>query len=388
MLLPSSVSRSLCSTSSSATLPLNTTHTFFPLVLHSPTHQADLPPTITHLQTTGWALHFAFASYRIIERFGLEGNSKGHLVQPPAMSRYIFSQTRLLRAPANLTLNVSRDGASPTSLGNLFQGFTTLIINNLFLMSSLHLPSSSLKPLPLVLSLQALLKSLAPSFLQAPFRYWKAAIRSPHSLLFSRLNSSRSLSLFSQPRCSSPHIFVVALLPIKPRRKWLNLEADSILESPVSWLHSSSNHFCPLLQVFSCLDLQLFEYCTWLGCSKPPALANRLSGASDLLGRDVLDFTGDTWQQEKKTNVLCETWKHIWAVAWNHVASMGQHFAESLGLYYQASKMVHAHSQNNWTFLMASSATPTLVCTNNRWLLCSGPWQLYWKWPNQQTPNI
>ncbi|KAK4826957.1 hypothetical protein QYF61_012806 [Mycteria americana] len=33
----------------------------------------------------------------------------------------------LLRAPSNLTLNVSRDGTSTTSLGNLFQCFTTLI---------------------------------------------------------------------------------------------------------------------------------------------------------------------------------------------------------------------------------------------------------------------
>ncbi|KAK4818403.1 hypothetical protein QYF61_012324 [Mycteria americana] len=82
---------------------------------------------------------------------------------------------RLLRAPSNLTLNVSRDGASTTSLGNLVQCFTTLIVKNFFLISSLNLPSCSLKPLPLVLSQQARLKilkghnkvSLEPSFLQA-----------------------------------------------------------------------------------------------------------------------------------------------------------------------------------------------------------------------------
>lgn len=62
--------------------------------------------------------------------------------------------------------------------------------------------------------------------------------------------------------------------------------------------------------MFACLDLQLSEYRTWLGGTNPPALADRLSGASDLLGRDVLDFTGDTWQKEKETNALCETWKH------------------------------------------------------------------------------
>ncbi|KAK4818489.1 hypothetical protein QYF61_014219 [Mycteria americana] len=72
---------------------------------------------------------------------------------------------RLLRAPSNLTWNVARDGASTTSLGSLFQCLTTLIVKNVFLKSSLNLPSLSLKPLLLVLSQQALLKSLSPSLL-------------------------------------------------------------------------------------------------------------------------------------------------------------------------------------------------------------------------------
>lgn len=62
---------------------------------------------------------------RIVEPFGLEGTFKGHLVQRPAMSRDIFN--RLLRASSNLTLNVSQDGASVTSLGDLCQCFTTLV---------------------------------------------------------------------------------------------------------------------------------------------------------------------------------------------------------------------------------------------------------------------
>ena len=71
----------------------------------------------------------------------LEGTFRGHLVQPPAVSRDIFNQTRLLRAPSNLTWNVSRDAASTTSLGNLCQGSATLIIKNFFLLSSLTLSS-------------------------------------------------------------------------------------------------------------------------------------------------------------------------------------------------------------------------------------------------------
>jgi len=82
------------------------------------------------------------------------------------MIRDIFNSIRLLRAPCNLILSVSRDGASTTSLGNLHQCFTTLIIENLFLTSALNLAFFGLKPLPLVLSHQALLTSLSPSMVK------------------------------------------------------------------------------------------------------------------------------------------------------------------------------------------------------------------------------
>jgi len=95
---------------------------------------------------------------------------KGHLAQPPAMSRDIFNWIRLLRAPSNLAWHVPRDGVSPASLGNLGQGFTNVSIKNFFLTSSLNLPSFSLNPSPLVLSQQALLKSLSSSFLRAPLK--------------------------------------------------------------------------------------------------------------------------------------------------------------------------------------------------------------------------
>jgi len=78
------------------------------------------------------------------------------------MSRDTFYKTRLLRAPSNLMLKVSRDGASTMSLGNLFQCFT---VKNFFIISSLNLPSISLKPLPLVLLQQALLKRFSQKFL-------------------------------------------------------------------------------------------------------------------------------------------------------------------------------------------------------------------------------
>ena len=96
------------------------------------------------------------------DALGWKGPSRGN---PPAVSRNIFNQTRLLRAPSNLALNASRDGASPTSLGSPSQCLTTLVVNNSFLTSSVNLPFFSLDPSPLLLSQQALLKSLSPAFL-------------------------------------------------------------------------------------------------------------------------------------------------------------------------------------------------------------------------------
>ena len=105
----------------------------------------------------------------------------------PARSEGTFNHFRLLRAPSNLTLKASRDGTSTTSLGNLFQCFTTLIVKNVFLASSLNLPSFSLKWLPLDLLQQVLLKFLSPCFLSARLKYWKATGRHPQSLLFSNV---------------------------------------------------------------------------------------------------------------------------------------------------------------------------------------------------------
>ncbi|KAK4827199.1 hypothetical protein QYF61_015227, partial [Mycteria americana] len=65
--------------------------------------------------------------------------------------RALKAKIRLLKAPSNLTLYTSNDGASTTSLGNLVERPTTIIVKNFFLMSNLNLPSFSLKPLLLVL---------------------------------------------------------------------------------------------------------------------------------------------------------------------------------------------------------------------------------------------
>lgn len=43
-------------------------------------------------------------------------------------------------------------------------------------MSNVNVASPSLKPIPIILSLYAFVKSLSPSILQAPFKHWKATI--------------------------------------------------------------------------------------------------------------------------------------------------------------------------------------------------------------------
>jgi len=76
------------------------------------------------------------------------------------MSRDIFHQPRVLRAPSNLALSTAREGAATASPGNLGQGLTTLMGKNFFLISHLNLPSFSSEPLPLVLSLHAQLEDM------------------------------------------------------------------------------------------------------------------------------------------------------------------------------------------------------------------------------------
>jgi len=96
----------------------------------------------------------------------LEGTLQIIWSNPRAVGRDTFHQPRVLRALSNLALDTAREGK--TSLGNLGQAITTLTGKNFFLLSSLNLPSFSLKPLPLVLSLHALVKSPSPALLQAP----------------------------------------------------------------------------------------------------------------------------------------------------------------------------------------------------------------------------
>ena len=107
---------------------------------------------------------------RIIELLELKRNVNGHPVQLPCNEQGHLHVIKELRTLSSLTLNVSRDGASTASQDFLFQCLTIFIVKNYFLISDLNLPPFSLKPFPLVLSQQTLLKSLSPSYLWPPYR--------------------------------------------------------------------------------------------------------------------------------------------------------------------------------------------------------------------------
>ena len=97
--------------------------------------------------------------------FKLEGGLKITYSNSTAMNGDTYSYVRLLSSLSSLTLNVSRDGTSTTSLSYTFQGFITLIVKVFFLICNLNLHSFSLKSFPIVLQQQNLLKSLSSSFL-------------------------------------------------------------------------------------------------------------------------------------------------------------------------------------------------------------------------------
>lgn len=133
--------------------------------------------------------------YRMIEPLELERTFKGPSLTPLQWTG-TSTEIRLLRAWSSL--NVSEDRASTNHLpGKPFPVSHHHCCRKLPLYLRKISPFFSLKPFPLVLSQQALLKSLSPSLLLHPFTYWRSAIRFPWSSLFSRLISPSSLRLFS-----------------------------------------------------------------------------------------------------------------------------------------------------------------------------------------------
>jgi len=123
--------------------------------------------------------------------------------QHPAMCRVANHQTRLPRAPSSLALNASRDGASPTSLGNPFQCVTTLWVKNFFQISNLNLPCPSLKPFPLVLPLPT--PALSLRLWKSIKELWSDGCTSQGGFLAAPLSQAPGRQQISQRRGSAQH---------------------------------------------------------------------------------------------------------------------------------------------------------------------------------------
>lgn len=85
----------------------------------------------------------------IIECLWLEGTLEIFKFKSFAMGMVTFYWNRLPRFPSNVDLNISRDGASTSSLYSLFLCITILIVNNFFLMPYINIYYFSLEPLAL-----------------------------------------------------------------------------------------------------------------------------------------------------------------------------------------------------------------------------------------------
>jgi len=121
-------------------------------------------------------------------------------------------------------------------------------------MSSGILPSFTLELFHLVLSQQSLLRSLSPSLLYTPFRYRRAAVRSPRSLLFSRLNLLLCLMIF---QISFIHY---VLSEVTPKHCLHEFYQYRIVSRTETWLWSSHCSLCPLETVSSEICCQSHRY--------------------------------------------------------------------------------------------------------------------------------
>ena len=108
-------------------------------------------------------------------------------------------------------------------LGQPVQCVTTLWGKNFRLISNLNFLCLSLKPFPLVLSLSTFIKSCSPSCLYGPFKYWKATMRPPWILLFSKQAQLPRPFLIGELLQLSDHLSGPPLDPLQELRVFLSV---------------------------------------------------------------------------------------------------------------------------------------------------------------------
>ena len=179
----------------------------------------------------------------------MEGSYNDHLVQWPDQFRADQKLKHVKRCIFQMPLDTwtllaaDRPGASTTSLGSLFQCLTTLSVKKCFLMSSVNLLWHSFEPFPCGLSLDTRKKNSAPPSPRPLLRMLWRAMRSPLSLLFSRLNNPKVLSCSSQDFPSSPFTTFVALLWMHPRTftSFFNGGTQTCTQHP-RWGHTNAEY--------------------------------------------------------------------------------------------------------------------------------------------------
>ena len=96
--------------------------------------------------------------------FELEGTLKSHLVQLPCNEQGHLQLHQVAQSPIQPDIECLQ-GWGIHHLSGQPVPVPHFIVKNLYLITSLNLPSSGLKPFPLVLSKPTLLQSLPPPFL-------------------------------------------------------------------------------------------------------------------------------------------------------------------------------------------------------------------------------
>jgi len=119
-------------------------------------------PTWINLWMTVWKINYCHGIIESQNGLSWKGPYRLSSSCTPAAGKAATHQLKaggLSRAPSNMTLNVSRDGALTASLGSLCQCLTILWVKNFFPTSNLNFSYFSLKPFSLVLSLSNHVKS-------------------------------------------------------------------------------------------------------------------------------------------------------------------------------------------------------------------------------------
>ena len=155
------------------------------------------------------------------------------------------------QSPSRTPAGCLQGWSTATSLGNLCQCLTSLTVQNLFLISNRNLPLLLWNHFPFPYHNRFSLKSLSPSFLQPPFRYWNICAQCKGScILFPELHQFRSSGCISlvQHKAEPPPAITQPFSPGKSE-VW-EVSTSSLPPAPQSHPHTSD------FLLFNCTDEQ------------------------------------------------------------------------------------------------------------------------------------